>query len=63
MADPRKPDATVVKIEVTADGGRLFKVRNQDGTTATLVTSASTTNSVMSAAASIPRTLKSLADK
>ena len=62
MADPRKPAARVVKIETTK-GREYLTIRKQDGTTETVITSASTSGSISHAIKSIPRTLKSLADK
>jgi|SoiMethySBSTD1v2_1073268.scaffolds.fasta_scaffold2140877_2 hypothetical protein len=63
MTNPRKPAATVQKIERTPRGGERLTIRNQDGSTKTLITSASTTKAIKRAVKSIPRTLKSLADK
>jgi hypothetical protein len=62
MADPRKPAATVVKIETTKAGERLT-VRNEDGTTETLITSASSVAAIRRAAKTYDKALKELADE
>jgi hypothetical protein len=63
MTNPRKPGATVEKVERTARGGQRLTIRNSDGTTEITTTSASTTRAIQRAVRNYNRALKELADE